>query len=338
MTIVVGYLPAKGGRASLDLAAVLARSGSAESVAVVTVVPSHWATPSLAKVDAEFAAWAHQQGENALDQARHYVAGKWPDVEVTFHQSTGRSVPAALTRACGDLSGDLLVLGSSTDGRVGQIIVGSTATPLLHSSEVAIAIAPRGYRARKGSTLSRLTCSFAATEEATDLLTATAQLAVRSGCPLRIVTFGVRGRTMYPPEVGLHAEDEVLAQWREQVQAEQQKAAGHLSTLDLLPGSTTSAIATASSWGEAMDEIDWEAGEVLVVGSSPVGHLARVFLGSGAIKIVRYSPVPVVVVPAAVASEVAEAAEADAEAAEADPEPAAESPAATPATAGTDAR
>jgi hypothetical protein len=33
-----------------------------------------------------------------------------------------------------------------------------------------------------------------------------------------------------------------------------------------------------------------------------------VFLGSAAIKIVRYSPVPVVVVPAAVAAEVAEAA------------------------------
>ena len=111
---------------------------------------------------------------------------------------------------------------------------------------------------------------------------------------------------MYPPEVGLHAEDEVLQQWREQVQAAQQTAVAHLSDLDLLPGSTTTAIATGSSWGEAMDEVDWEAGEVLVVGSSQVGHLARVFLGSGAIKIVRYSPVPVVVVPAAVAAEVAE--------------------------------
>jgi len=317
MTIVVGYLPAKGGRASLDLAAVLARSGLAEPIAVVTVVPPHWATPSLAKVDAEFAAWAHQQGEDALDQARQYIADKWPDVQVTFHQTSGRSVPTALTQACADLSGDLLVLGSSTDGRVGQIIVGSTATPLLHSSEVPIAIAPRGYRARKGTALGRLTCSFAATEEAADLLTATAQLALRLGCPLRIVTFGVRGRTMYPPEVGLHAEDEILQQWREQVQAVQEKAIARLSTLDLLPGSTTSAIASASSWGEAMDEIDWEAGEVLVVGSSPVGHLARVFLGSGAIKIVRYSPVPVVVVPAAVASEVAEAVEAEAEAGQA---------------------
>lgn len=263
----------------------------------------------MAKVDAEFAAWAHQQGAAALDQARQYVAAKWPDVQVTFHQSTGRSVPSALRRACEDLSGVLLVLGSSTDGRVGQIIVGSTATPLLHSSVIPIAIAPRGYRAAKGSTLGRLTCSFAATDEAADLLTATAQMGVRLGCPLRIVTFGIRGRTMYPPEVGLHAEDEVLEQWREQVSAEQEKAVARLGDLDLLPGSTTSVIATGSSWGEAMDEVDWEAGEILVVGSASGGHLARVFLGSGAIKIVRYSPVPVVVVPAAAAAEAAEEAE-----------------------------
>ena len=55
-----------------------------------------------------------------------------------------------------------------------------------------------------------------------------------------------------------------------------------------------------------MDELEWEPGEVLVVGSSRVGQLARVFLGSGAIKIVRYSPVPVVVVPGSVAAEIAD--------------------------------
>src|SRR6476620_11514355 len=227
MTVVVGYLPAKGGRASLDLAAMLALSGRIEQVAVVTVVPNHWATPSMAKVDAEFAAWAHQQGEDALDQARNHLAQKWPDVAATFHQVHGRSIPSALTTACEELAADLLVLGSSTDGRVGQIIVGSTATVLLHSSEVPIAIAPRGYRAPKGSRLGRLTCSFSGTEDDADLLTATAQLSARMGCPLRVVTFGVRGRTMYPPEVGLHAEDDVLQQWREQVQAAQSSAIAH---------------------------------------------------------------------------------------------------------------
>ena len=37
---------------------------------------------------------------------------------------------------------------------------------------------------------------------------------------------------------------------------------------------------------------------MLVVGSSSVGPIARVFLGSRATKIVQHSPVPVVLVPA----------------------------------------
>ena len=40
-----------------------------------------------------------------------------------------------------------------------------------------------------------------------------------------------------------------------------------------------------------------------MIGSSPIGPLARVFLGSRATKIVRHSPVPVVVVPSVEAAE-----------------------------------
>ena len=87
---------------------------------------------------------------------------------------------------------------------------------------------------------------------------------------------------------------------------------GHATALlkghGLLPENTTTDIAVGDSWADAMEELEWEPGEVLVVGSSPTGPLARVFLGSRAIKIIRYSPVPVIIVPAAVASE--EAAEA----------------------------
>jgi nucleotide-binding universal stress UspA family protein len=41
----------------------------------------------------------------------------------------------------------------------------------------------------------------------------------------------------------------------------------------------------------------WSDGDLLVVGSSRLGPLARVFLGSTATRIVRAAPVPVVVVP-----------------------------------------
>lgn len=43
--------------------------------------------------------------------------------------------------------------------------------------------------------------------------------------------------------------------------------------------------------------LDRDRGEVLVVGSSATHRLSRVFLGSGASKILRHSPVPTVVVP-----------------------------------------
>ncbi len=314
MTIIVGYLPTKGGRASLELAAMLARSGRREEIAVTTVVPRHWSTPSMAKVDAEFAGWAHEQGEAVLQQAADYLAERAPDVAATLHRVEGRSVSAALLQACEQIGGDLLVVGSSSDGRAGQVVVGSTSEPLLHSSGVPIAIAPRGYRAPRGGSVTRLTCAFSGTRESEDLLVATAQMSLRVGGALRIVTFGVRGRTMYPPEVGLHAEDLVLEQWKEQVLSDQSEALARLRLHGLLPEDTSTSFATGAGWSEAMDELDWIPGEVLVVGSSPVGALARVFLGSKAIKIVRYSPVPVVVVPAGLAAARAETAVTDASA------------------------
>ena len=305
MTIVVGFSPHKGGRDALELAVLLARSGRPEPVVVTTVTPQHWTTPSMAKVDAEFQAWATAQGEAALDQARQFMAAKAPELSVSYGQVAGRSVPAALSRSCADAEGDLLVLGSSRDGRSGQVVLGSTSEPLLHSSPLPVAIAPRGYRAHC-TAISRMSCSYSGTEESGDLLLAVAGMSRRIGGALRVVTFGVRGRTMYPPEVGLGAEDMVLSQWTEQVRQFQRAALDRLSELALLPASASAEIATGSDWADVMDELEWEPGEVLVVGSSPLGTLARVFLGSRATKIIRYSPVPVVVVPAAVASKVAE--------------------------------
>ena len=48
---------------------------------------------------------------------------------------------------------------------------------------------------------------------------------------------------------------------------------------------------------DALDDVEWRDGDVLVVGSSAAGPAARVFLGSHGSKIVRHAPVPVVVVP-----------------------------------------
>lgn len=308
MTILVGYEPTKGGRAALELAMLLARSGRPDDIAVATVVPEAWSTPSLARVDAEYRAWAHEQGDSALRRARQYLAEHAPELTVTTHRLEGRSVSTVLTESCLATQARVLVLGSAPNGPLGRVVIGSTTEPLLHSADRPLAIAPRGYRAGRDARVGRISCAFPGTADATELLIAAAALRDEIGGRLRVLTFGVRGRTMYPPEVGLRAEEAVLAQWREQVGATQQQVLADLRGRGVLPDDTTAEVVTGESWADALDETDWEPGEVLVVGSNATGRLARVFLGSRALKIVRQAPVPVLVVPAAVAAEAAESA------------------------------
>jgi nucleotide-binding universal stress UspA family protein len=56
-------------------------------------------------------------------------------------------------------------------------------------------------------------------------------------------------------------------------------------------------VVSGRDWEDTLDSLLWEEGEVLVVGSSRLGPVAKVFLGSNSTKIVRSSPVPVLVIP-----------------------------------------
>ena len=72
------------------------------------------------------------------------------------------------------------------------------------------------------------------------------------------------------------------------------------------PPALEAAVGRGETWEEALEDVEWDDGDMLVVGSSAIGPVTRVFLGSRASKIVRNSPVPVVVVPRAAAAELAE--------------------------------
>ncbi len=121
-----------------------------------------------------------------------------------------------------------------------------------------------------------------------------AALAERLEVPLRVITFAVRGRTMYPPEVGLHAEDSILAAWEAQA-ARDAGAVAHRRRRRRRRRACRWSAATAgirrSTTPSGSD------GEILALGTSPRGDIARVFLGSRGTKIMRHSPVPVLVLP-----------------------------------------
>lgn len=292
MTIVVGYLPHKGGRGALDLGLQLAHA-LGEPLTVVTVVPRQWSTPSLAKVDADHADYARQVGEYAQARAREYLHDSTVDVAITYHTISGRSTSTALLDLAEDEAVSMLVLGSSTDGAEGRISIGATTGKLLHSSPIPLALSPRGYRSTARDGVPRLTCAYSDNEASDRVAVDVAVLAAAIAAPLRIASFGIRGATMYPPEVGVSAEDAVLASWQGQAATAQR----HLRDSGLIGDDVDLVIGTGPGWSEALSSIDWKPTEILALGSSTTGRIARVFLGSRATKLIRHSPVPVLIIP-----------------------------------------
>ena len=292
MTVAVGYLAGKSGRSPLYLAVEAAKALDT-SLTVVTVVPRPWMTPSIARIDAEYAQYAEQLAADSAKEAQECIASISDGVKVDFHKVAHRSASSGLLEAVEGLNSEVLVLGSASDGKLGQVVVGSTADRLLHSSPVPLAISPRGYRGSKAGGLSRLTCAYPGTPECVNVVERVVALAERLHVPMRVITFAVRGRTMYPPEVGLRAEDSIL----EATAGQARETLAELTRSGVVGEDVALQVVTGNGWDQALDAADWLDGELLALGTKEAGAIARVFLGSRGSKILRHSPVPVLVLP-----------------------------------------
>lgn len=291
MTLVVGYTPRKGDRGPIHLGATLARAAG-QDLRIVTAIPAPWPTPVAGGTDREFTRWAQEYGARAVADAESAVGDLCPDLTVETVASPGSSVAGTLIAEAEQVGAAMIVAGSGSDGSWGTVVMSSTTDRLLHSSPVPVAVATRGYRAPPNATITRATLAFRGDEASRTALTHAATICRDVGASLRVATFGVRGRTMYPPEV--LGEDDILDAYLEETAAEQVRAVAALG--DAAPDSVETLTATGRTWPEALEALEWDQGDVLVVGSSSAGFAARLFLGSTATKIMRRSPVPVVVV------------------------------------------
>jgi nucleotide-binding universal stress UspA family protein len=92
------------------------------------------------------------------------------------------------------------------------------------------------------------------------------------------------------------AEELVVQQWAHRTtdaavaQLEEARARSGHAGVDVVIGTDT-------EWREAVDDIAWEPGDVLLLGSAAAGPLAQVFLGAAASKILRHAPVPAMIAP-----------------------------------------
>jgi nucleotide-binding universal stress UspA family protein len=304
VTLVVGVAPEGRGRAAVNVAGMLARSGR-DDVLLCAVVPVPW-PPSPARVDAEYRAHLERTATEALALARERLP---MDIEATTLVHHARSAPAGLLEVAEERDATAIVVGSSTAGVFGRISLGSVSDRLLHSSHVPVALAPRGYRCKADLRVERVTAAFGGSEGSDELVVAAAGVAARVGATLRLASFAVRSRPPYTAGIGTGPERALIRQWVEEIEAAGRAALERVSHLPVAPREVEAVVGYGESWEEAMEDIEWRDGDVLVVGSSSHGPVARVFLGSRAAKVVRHSPVPVVVVPRSAAAELAEEAE-----------------------------
>jgi nucleotide-binding universal stress UspA family protein len=107
------------------------------------------------------------------------------------------------------------------------------------------------------------------------LVGAGAAVAATLGAPLRVASFAVPVHAPFAADL--------IKRWAQELEA----AAGQAPVV----------VGHGASWEQAIGDVEWRDGDVLVVGSSSAAPPARVFLGSRASRIIRHSPVPVLVVP-----------------------------------------
>ena len=118
---------------------------------------------------------------------------------------------------------------------------------------------------------------------------------------LRAVCFSVRPMAEYSTALEPGTEHLVVDEWVKRLEDD---IATSLASAERRTGQTRgpavsrveTVLGQGSTWSEALHDVTWSDGDLLVVGTSN-GPLSRLYLGYHASKIVRNSPVPVLLLP-----------------------------------------
>lgn len=291
MSVVVGFGSDTRSLAALDLAAEFART-TGEELVITSVVQDSWdALRDFAGVDDEWRRSVRDQAGEALATAREHLGD---EAEVVTVSRTASSVPQALLDESRARDARLVVAGSASHGALGRIAFGSTNGRLAHSSAIPVALAPRGFRANEDG-IERLVVAVDPTASDAALDAPIASLATWLGVPVEIVTFAVRSgsRTAF----AAFSDQGVRDAWATLVRTHQEQLADGIRRLAPETDVTTTQVTSAERWSLALESFEWRPGDLLAVGSSRHGPVARVFMGSTATRIVNHSPVPVILLP-----------------------------------------
>jgi nucleotide-binding universal stress UspA family protein len=258
--VLAGYVDDAGGREALTLARTVAEVTGAR----LTVAAVHSPERAASAVEAR----------TALEHAADLLGGS--PAELVAHES--RSASRGLSVLASRSGADLIVIGSPPGGAHGRVNLGGTADHLLHSATQTVLLTPTGHTASWEPR--RITVAYVRRPQCDEAVTAAARSAARSGVPLRLVTLAVDGADLGPLRddlaLAIRLADEVSGPAAEEVQA---------------------AVGEGGDVASAVEDLDWEEGDILVCASSEDAPVHRVFLGETAFKMARAAPCPVAVLP-----------------------------------------
>ncbi|KQR37196.1 MULTISPECIES: universal stress protein [Microbacterium] len=281
--VVVGYTATDAGADAAALGARLARSLGAV-LHLVIVLPSEGTRSAAVPPERAYEDHIRRQAKEWLEDA---VVRLPQELTRTGHVRFGESFAEGLIAAGEEFDARVIVVGTANGSIFGRHRLGSVASELLHSSTIPVALAPAGTASEDDHVLPRVTVAIGTRPGADNLLDEAAAVATESRVGLRLVSlvpFDV------PPGLDTgairvvgdqHAHD-VLARAKgllpEELHAEVEEA----------PGDTVE---------DAVSNLSWLPGEVVLVGSSRLAQPRRLFLGSTAAKMLHELPVPMIVVP-----------------------------------------
>ncbi|MFK0004570.1 universal stress protein [Paenarthrobacter sp. NPDC090522] len=279
MRYVVGYTANARGRDAVHLAIALAR-GQDASLDLVLVVPEDSPFNAVYPPEPGYDSILNEQAKQWLDEGLALVPD---DVTARAHIRRGDSEAQALIDAAVEFDAVALVIGATNNGLFKRFTIGSVASSLLHSAPLPVALAPHGYHRTDGIT--RISCGFGTRPGADELLGVAVESARDRHLPLRLVSLLALDGGNSPglaDAAWVHAADRLAA------------VGGSASDSGTEPEIV---VAQGRTIEEAVDRLEWEDGEILLIGSSRLAQHRATFLGTTANRILRALPVPMIVVP-----------------------------------------
>lgn len=201
----------------------------------------------------------------------------------------GRSPARLLQQLAEDEDGDLIVVGSTHRGSLGQVYPGSVGERLLDGAPCPVAVAPRGYGAEAAAPVRRIGVGYDGAPESRLALEQAQRMALGLGAELTVIA-ALPPLELLPGRPG-PTRTGYKAILRDQLESELEQAAGGL------PAELHAK--TVLEEGEPASVLCEQAGELdlLVVGSRGYGPVRRTLVGGCSAAVMRSAPCPVVAVP-----------------------------------------